>query len=494
MDIINFLIIIGSFHCILFFFNTIFRTCSHYPYIYFLENTGLEIKLFCIKWYTTAFNRTIVRWTIDKSKFWTMWFNIGVIISIILLPIASFMIIRMTIMILSSTQSKEQIGNEWTLEPMIPGVNVPFSDIKYHIITIGLSTIIHELGHALAASREDVQLYGVGFLFYIVPAAYVSISLEQLKSLPLQNQLRILCAGVWHNIVLSIIAGLIFFSSSWLWLPLFHTNSGVYVKSINQNSPLLGPTGLSFHDIIYQVNDCDVKNNGDWYRCMLQAIKQPTPGYCVTQTLIAKYDESIPSWTMVNGAVNCCSSDSISEGSLCFDYIESGTQSDPLQLPLHSCLAAREIIEQSNGLCQTSSHCSVPGTHCIKPSFDNATKIVRLMRKDKEDVLFVGHPSEIYRTIEITDWIPKYTFIGTSLPESLELLCKYIVILSSGLGVINIVPCFSFDGQRILNLLIHSLFSRTIKSKSTRHAIALTITSIGSLLVAVNLLYTVMNT
>ncbi|KAK0095004.1 hypothetical protein PV326_009437, partial [Microctonus aethiopoides] len=345
-------------------------TCSHYPYIYFLENTGLEIKLFCIKWYTTTFNRTIVRWTIDKSKFWTMWFNIGAIISIFLLPIASFMIIRMTIMILSSTQSKEQVGNEWTLEPMIPGVNVPFSDIKYHIITIVISTIVHELGHALAASREDVQLYGVGFLFYIVPAAYVSISLEQLKSLPIQNQLRILCAGIWHNIVLSIIAALIFFSSTWLWSPLFHTNSGVYVKSINHNSPLLGPTGLSSHDIIYQVNDCDVENNEDWYRCMLQAIKQPTPGYCVTQTLIAKYDESIPSWTMVNGAVNCCSSDSISEGSLCFDYIESGTQSDPLQLPLHSCLAAREIIEQSNGLCQTSSHCSVPGTHCMKPSFD----------------------------------------------------------------------------------------------------------------------------
>lgn len=116
------------------------------------------------------------------------------------------------------------------------------------------------------------------------------------------------------------------------------------------------------------------------------------------------------------------------------------------------------------------------------------------MRKDKDDVLFVGHPSEIYRTIEITDWVPKYTFIGTSMPESLELLCKYIVILSSGLGVINIVPCFSFDGQRILDLLIHSLFRRTIKSKSTRQAIALTITSVGSLLVAVNLLYTVMNT
>lgn len=82
-----------------------------------------------------------------------------------------------------------------------------------------------------------------------MPAAYVSISLEQLKSLPIQNQLRILCAGIWHNIVLSIIAALIFFSSTWLWSPLFYTNSGVYVKSINHVSKNLSST----------INSVDIK-------------------------------------------------------------------------------------------------------------------------------------------------------------------------------------------------------------------------------------------
>lgn len=108
------------------------------------------------------------------------------------------------------------------------------SDVKYHIITLGLSSVIHEFGHALAACREGIQLYGVGLvLAYIIPVAYVSINANELKELPIQNQLRILCAGVWHNILLAEIAAVFLFMRSWLWIPFFISNSGIYVMSVN---------------------------------------------------------------------------------------------------------------------------------------------------------------------------------------------------------------------------------------------------------------------
>lgn len=53
-----------------------------------------------------------------------------------------------------------------------------------------------------------------------------------------------------------------------------------------QNSPLMGFTGLMPQDVIYRINDCPVRNSNDWHDCILQSLKQPTPGYCVPQSLV----------------------------------------------------------------------------------------------------------------------------------------------------------------------------------------------------------------
>ncbi|XP_043268937.1 membrane-bound transcription factor site-2 protease [Venturia canescens] len=487
MDAVTLLIVAGFIHCSLFFFNIIFRSCSHYPYLYFLQNTGLEIQTLCVKWSTAAFNRAVVRWGMDRSRFWFLWFNIGAIVSIVLLPIASFLVIKMTIDAWSSVPSNSGGEPVMALELMLPGVNVPFSDIGYYVVTLGLCSIVHEFGHALAASREDVQLFGVGILIaYILPVAYVSMSNEQLASLPVMNQLRVLCAGIWHNIVLSAFAALILSMSSWFWAPLYTYGLGVSVKTITTNSPLLGPTGLMTQDVVYNLNDCSISNSDNWYNCILEAVNHPTPGYCVSQNLVEEYDESAPAKTMPNGVVNCCTPDSESAGSLCFEYIE-GPQSAPLQLPPHSCLPARKIIESSHRYCQTSYHCAVQDTHCMRPSLDNTTKVVQLKRKVGKDVLFFGHPADIYRTVEISDWIPKYQFLNPDLPESQALLAKYITIISAGLAVVNVVPCFFFDGHHIVNVLTQSLLRTRVRHKSLRHAIALTITCIGTFVLAMNI-------
>ncbi|XP_074100604.1 membrane-bound transcription factor site-2 protease [Cotesia typhae] len=484
MSAVDFLIVIGFIHCSLFFINILFRSCLHYPYFLFMENTGLEIKPFRVVWFTSFFNRKIIKWSIEKTNLLSLWFNLGVIVSIILLPIALGVLIKMTLSNFVNKSTGDTADVNWQLELMIPGINVPVSDIQYYIITLGICSLFHELGHAVAASRENVQIYGVGFILALVlPIAYVSINQEQLKSLKIPGQLRILCAGVWHNIVLAAVAAVIFYLNSWIWIPLFVSNTGVFVTSIAMNSPLLGAKGLETRDIIFKINNCEVKNNDDWYHCLLQTIKEPTPGYCVKQNIIEENDESIPLWMSENGVTNCCKNKN--DGNLCFEYVENSQ--DPLELPPYFCLPARKIIEKSEKMCQLFSDCSGSDVHCIKPSVDNVTKIVKLSTH-KGNVLFLGHAAEIYRTVETSNWTPKYQLFSPSLPEGLETLCKYVTVLSLGLAVINIIPCFFFDGQYIIESLVQSTLRSIVRQKSVRNSIALIITCSGSVVFIINLI------
>lgn len=53
-----------------------------------------------------------------------------------------------------------------------------------------------------------------------------------------------------------------------------------------QNSPLRGPGGLTRGDVVYKINDCIVLNSTKWKSCILHAVNQPSPGYCVTEKMI----------------------------------------------------------------------------------------------------------------------------------------------------------------------------------------------------------------
>ncbi|XP_066595263.1 membrane-bound transcription factor site-2 protease [Prorops nasuta] len=488
MDALSVLIVIGLIHCSLFFFDVMFKTCSHLPYLYFLKNTGLEIQILRVKWFTTAFNRRIIKWGMDRSRFWTAWFNAGVIINIILLPIAVVLILKMTFNFWSSGSNVDTSQSEVGLDILLPGVNMPFNEIGYYTITLGICSIVHEMGHALAAAKEDVQLFGLGvFIVFFIPIAFVRISSEQLAALPLKNQLRVTCAGVWHNLIFATLAATILMLSTWFWTPLYILGHGVFVKTILPNSPVLGPSGLLQTDVIYKLNNCAVKHSDDWYYCILQATQQPAQGYCVKQSFVQEFDESVPSRQNTNGVVNCCTADSELNGNVCFEYIE-GPQSAPLHLPPHSCLPVRTMVNQSKSFCQSSHECSSIGAHCMKPSLDNMTKILQIKRTSGKDVLFFGYPAHIYKTVDVSDWVPKYSFLHPEMPERLTLLCEYITYFSVGAAIINVVPCFFLDGQYILSILVTYFLGNKPQNKHIRQVTTLTITCIGTIILAINLI------
>lgn len=94
------------------------QSCSHYPYIRFLKKTGLNIGLIKIKWFTTAFNSTLLHLSTFQSKFLLKWFSLGVFVTLLLIPLS----IVLLIMSIADVLRSEKMNSEeqtMILEPMV---------------------------------------------------------------------------------------------------------------------------------------------------------------------------------------------------------------------------------------------------------------------------------------------------------------------------------------------------------------------------------------
>lgn len=116
----------------------------HYPYEAFLKGTGLTIKPFRIQWHTTALNRITIKLAHSYPKVFTHSFDIGVIVSFVLLPlIIVWQLEPFVIGILLNeskghghkTSTENLHSHEAQFELLLPGVNLPLDEIVYYIIS-----------------------------------------------------------------------------------------------------------------------------------------------------------------------------------------------------------------------------------------------------------------------------------------------------------------------------------------------------------------------
>jgi len=83
--------------------------------------------------------------------------------------------------------------------------------------------------------RERVQVKGFGvFLLILYPGAFVDIATDQLLSLSAWQQLRIFCAGVWHNFVIAVIALVVLLCLPTLLAPFYVTGQTVLVTALTE--------------------------------------------------------------------------------------------------------------------------------------------------------------------------------------------------------------------------------------------------------------------
>ncbi|KAF6022735.1 MBTPS2 [Bugula neritina] len=374
-----------------------------------------------------------------------------------------------------NTLLRTQKSDDQILKPVIPGVNLPKKDLGYYLVTIFISALVHEFGHAVAAVRESVRINGFGmFVFVIYPGAFVDMHSETLFAVSAWKQLKIFCAGVWHNLVVVLIGALMLYSLPTTLRPFYTLNENLVIVSHTENSVVSGESGLIPGDIVTQINDCKVSSILSWRNCLTLALDSDTMmSYAVPQSVM-----DVQSHPTSLTEKDCVCGDT--DNHICF-------QRNPLAVsPPNSkenliCLKAREVIIYSP--CKELS----PSTVCVAPyigHLNNKTRLLVLYRTKKPPVLFFGHPAELHLSVIIGEVVPRFSWIPLFLPYTLENLFKYFISLSGALALLNIVPCYALDGQYIAKAVTDIVFKNFT---ADQREIILTLSVLcGTLLLVVN--------
>ncbi len=83
------------------------------------------------------------------------------------------------------------------------------------------------------SSRENVRVLGFGwFILPIFCGAYVELQTDHLQVISAIRQLRIYCAGVWHNCVSALLAVGCWWLFPYVFLLLYDTNKGAVVSEV----------------------------------------------------------------------------------------------------------------------------------------------------------------------------------------------------------------------------------------------------------------------
>lgn len=153
------------------------------------------------------------------------------------------------------------------ITPVVPGVNLPWSQLGFLCFGTAVSVGVHEAGHAIAAASEGVRTEKVAIFFMVViPGALVELNSTAMSFLPPWSALKVYCAGVWHNVVLCLITISALNLLPLLLFPFYSSNSGLVVTSVPQFSPLTGH--INTKDVITVVNNYPMNEKNSWHNLL----------------------------------------------------------------------------------------------------------------------------------------------------------------------------------------------------------------------------------
>ncbi|NXS17134.1 MBTP2 protease, partial [Mystacornis crossleyi] len=386
---------------------------------------GLSVSPFHLRWQTALFNRQFYSWGRWKPRFLYLWFSIGMVFGIVamfgsVILLGKTLLQTLTQMLTEAPKAQNdrmlQVvvsvpssglclrANDLSLyllfsscvlfccRAQVPGVNLPVSQLTYFFSAILISGVIHEVGHGVAAIREQVRFNGFGiFIFIVYPGAFVALFTALLQLISPVQQLRIFCAGVWHNFVLGVASFMVLFLLPAILFPFYYTGVGALVTEVTEDSPANGPRGLFVGDLVTNLQDCPVYNVEDWNSCLGDISEKSQVGYCVSAATLQQLSFPARVYRRLDGTVECCSNNSLTD--ICFSY------SNKLDSHLYACLPARKVIEASK-VCRTNMDCHkdfVP-SFCVTPSLENQTRLIRVKHPPHIDMLYVGHPMHLQYT------------------------------------------------------------------------------------------------
>lgn len=151
----------------------------------------------------------------------------------------------------ASVQEVATVGGQAGAVPLLPGITIPWDQLPYIALAVVVGVALHEFMHGYAAVRHGIKLKSAGVFsaFFIFSGAFVEPDEEQLNSSPLSAKLAVLASGVAANVVLALLALVVYIAGVHAGL------GGAVVASVNQATAQIG---LEPGDVIKAVNGCDI--------------------------------------------------------------------------------------------------------------------------------------------------------------------------------------------------------------------------------------------
>ncbi|XP_075930768.1 membrane-bound transcription factor site-2 protease isoform X1 [Petromyzon marinus] len=314
-----------------------------------------------VRWTSTILNRAFLRAGHWRPRLLHIWFTAGLVfglagmvLSVVLLTSNLASMLRLLLFPAAAQQQQQQ--QQQVLQVIVPGVNLPLSQASYFFLAVLLSGVVHEFGHAVAAVKEQVRVNGFGcFLFVLYPGAFVELHTPHLQLASPSQQLRIFCAGVWHNFVLVVVAALALLLMPWALALFYRTGAGALVTAVVEDSGVGGGLGLRVGDVVTTVGECSVAGAARWAGCLVEEAARPPQGFCLSSAglhlLLLQRPASV--YRREDGSVECCRNGS--ETDLCFSYSYSSSNAKDYTTK-YACLSVRRVLGESRA-CGSNADC-----------------------------------------------------------------------------------------------------------------------------------------
>ncbi|XP_042169713.1 membrane-bound transcription factor site-2 protease-like [Oncorhynchus tshawytscha] len=142
--------------CFVYLTDVLLKLSESYGHCYemWLGSKGLSLSPFHIRWQTSLFNRLFSRCARINPHALYLWFTSGLVFGLVSMCGSVVLLIRtLQQTVHQMTSDHPQGANQQTLQVVVPGINLPVSQLAYFFSALLVSGVIHELGHAVAAIR-----------------------------------------------------------------------------------------------------------------------------------------------------------------------------------------------------------------------------------------------------------------------------------------------------------------------------------------------------
>ncbi|WVQ75524.1 hypothetical protein IAR50_005151 [Cryptococcus sp. DSM 104548] len=344
------------------------------------------------------------------------------------------------------------------LKPLIPGITMPLSHFPALLFALVYNQLVHELGHALSATLDDVQPSKLSLtLSYFVPSMAVEFG-SSIDNLDPNAKMRIAISGPVHNLLTWSTLWLLTFSgfANFFWID--SADRGAVVQDVLWTSPL--SQHLQPDEVITHLNDIPlspytptpVSPFEKWASYLASDTPDDTTrGWCVNAASFL----SLPS-------LPCnASTKGWKEGSIPFVTNEFDDLTESMKEE-ERCLSPHPILDIPSKGCPCPDHRWV----CVRPVSEEILRIrVRSGWGNERVVLWNGDREVVLRDVRVGRETGRWWSGGV---RASTLMFRYVKMIAFSLFIFNLLPLPYTDGSQLLSSLLQWQSTPRPLTSSTR--------------------------